>query len=87
MDEDAALFIRGRYDPRVRLDTTTITMFRRDGAWSRTDVAIVQRSYDDAEIRDVLFGAGFARIESFAAADVGMSGDIAVGRRFYRCAR
>jgi hypothetical protein len=85
VDDDAALFVRGRYDERSHLGTTMITMFRREGVWARNDLQIVQRCYDDREACDALRAAGFARIESRAAVDAGVTGDIAVGRRFYRC--
>jgi SAM-dependent methyltransferase len=87
VEDDAALFVRGTYDPATRLGTTKITGFRRDTAWRRADVEILQRCYEPEEISSALAAAGFASVESHAAAAVGMVGDIAVGRRFYRAVR
>ena len=87
VDDDAALFVRGNYDSVSRLGTTMITMFRFDGEWKRSDARIVQRCYGDTEARAALACAGFSRVESMTAADAGMKGDIAIGRRFYLCRR
>jgi hypothetical protein len=85
VDGDAAVFVRGAYDPASRLGRTDITTFRQADGWSRCDVHLVQRCYSDDELRSALAAAGFDRIESYSAAEAGMTGDIAVGRRFYRC--
>jgi len=87
VETDAALFVRGGYDQSTRIGTTLVTMFRlgEDGRWARRDAAVMQRCYSDVDIRAALGAGPFVAIESVSAADAGMYGDIAVGRRFFRC--
>jgi SAM-dependent methyltransferase len=82
VEDDAALFVRGQFDPASRIGQTSITTFRRDGGWQRADIEIAQRCYEPEELAPLLAAAGFADVHSVAAADAGMRGDIAVGRVF-----
>jgi len=81
--EDAALFVRGRYDAVERLGHTDITTFRRRGRWHRHDHHVTQRCYELAEIHAGLQRAGFRDIAAHPADAVGMAGDIGVGRVFF----
>ena len=81
--DDAALFVRGRYDALEQLGHTEITAFRLCDGWQRIDHHVVQRCYDATEIDAALQRAGFRRIEADSADAVGMAGDIGVGRVFF----
>ncbi len=92
VDEDAAVFIRGDYDDSARIGRTLITAFRSNGhgastsAWHRADIELHQRCYTCEEVETALRTAGFrdSDITTLAASDAGMTGDIGVGRRFFR---
>jgi SAM-dependent methyltransferase len=96
VDEDAAVFIRGDYDSHTRIGRTLITAFRSNGngdshstcRWHRADIELHQRCYACEEVLTALHAAGFrdSDMTSIAASDAGMTGDIAVGRRFFRAA-
>jgi SAM-dependent methyltransferase len=72
---------RGSYDATAKIGRAQITMFRleRDG-WERSDVAVLERCYTEAEILNALERAGFAELTSHDAYEVGMRGDNARGR-------
>lgn len=71
------------YDPVARLGRTEITMFRREGAWHRLDVALLQKCHSPDEIRSALAETGFEEIRRYNANDLGMKGEIGVGRAFF----
>lgn len=87
--DDHVLTITGSgYDFRTRRAGCTITMFRlMEGAWRRSDVAIVERCYTTAEIGDALEQAGFEEVCAYDARDLGMSGDLGEGRTFFVAVR
>jgi SAM-dependent methyltransferase len=87
VEPDAALFIRGGYDPRTRVAETLITAFRLNGTWRRTDVRIPQRPLDGTTLVPMLVATGFTDVELFDAREAGMKGDIAAGRQFVRARR
>jgi SAM-dependent methyltransferase len=82
VDPDAAIIIRGGYDPARRLGHTDLTLFWLADGWRRGDVRVWQRPWEPAELTAALEAAGFARIELSGACEAGMPGDIAVGRVF-----
>jgi SAM-dependent methyltransferase len=83
VEREAAMFVRGSYEPTSGIGQTSITAFRLDrGAWARTDVEVRQRCYSEEELSDLLATAGFEQVTARPAARVGMTGDLAVGRSF-----
>ena len=82
VEDDAALFIAGSHDRASGRAETRLTLFRRDGAWQRTDVRIEQRALDPPALVTMLHDAGFGEVTVTDAAAAGMRGDIAVGRVF-----
>jgi SAM-dependent methyltransferase len=82
--DDHLLTITGAgYDFRSRQACCRITMFRLlKGIWRRSDVQIHERSYTPKEIEDALAHAGFAEIVRCPARELGMAGDLGVGRSF-----
>jgi SAM-dependent methyltransferase len=88
VDQHAAVFIRGGYDPGTSLGETLITTFKPDGQlWRRADVRIVQRSLERRTLITALQAAGFGAIDLMPASDAGVRGEFAVGRLFVRARR
>jgi SAM-dependent methyltransferase len=83
--DDHVLTITGAaYDFRTRRAQCRITMFRLlDGAWRRADAIIGERAYTPAEIDSALDAAGFVETTCYDARDLGMGGDLGIGRTFY----
>jgi SAM-dependent methyltransferase len=84
--EDSAVGItNGSYDAEERLGRAQVTLFRSDGsgAWTRSDVTVLERCYTAEEVNDSLVRAGFTGIETRDAWELGMRGDIALGREFF----
>ena len=83
--DDHVLTITGSgYDFRCRQARCTITMFRLvRGAWRRSDVTVEERCYTREEIGAALAKAGFGEVCCYAAADLGMAGDLGEGRIFF----
>lgn len=83
--DDHVLTITGSgYDFRNRLAQCRVTMFRLlDGAWERADALIHERCYTPEEIDGALAAAGFAETTCYDARDLGMAGDLGIGRTFY----
>ncbi len=76
------------YDFRNRLARCTITMFRLlEGVWQRSDVVIQERCYTPDEIDAALRPAGFGEVLCYAAADLGMGGQLGEGRTFFVATR
>lgn len=84
VEDDSASITRGSYDPEARLGCAAVTMFRlEDGAWRRSDVEVRERCYSEEEVRGRLDAAGFRNIRAQDAYELGMRGDIALGRTFF----
>ncbi len=79
---------RSRYCAEQKIAHCEITMFRLDREWRRSDVTISQRCHCMKEVEEALQEAGFSGIEAFdSRGDLGMTGDIALARTFFRCRR
>jgi hypothetical protein len=74
--------VRGTFDAIHHVGRTWITMFRRDGQWQRADVELAQRCYEVDDLVPLLHGARLTSVVAHPAAEVGMDGDIGVGRVF-----
>jgi SAM-dependent methyltransferase len=84
VEEDNVCIVRGGYNPAERIGQTDITMFRLEGKWQRDDLTLFQRCYSLEEIRSALEEVGFGKIAAYdAAKDLGMSGDLGIGRSFF----
>jgi len=82
---DHVLTITGSgYDFRTRVARCVITMFRLiDGAWRRSDAVVEEQAYETREIDEALEHTGFREIVCYDARDLGMAGQLGVGRTFY----
>jgi SAM-dependent methyltransferase len=83
--DDHVLTITGAaYDFRTRLAQCRITMFRLlSDAWRRADAVIHERCFTPGEIDAALDAAGFGETTCYDARDLGMGGDLGIGRTFY----
>jgi SAM-dependent methyltransferase len=83
--DDHVLSITGSgYDFRSRLAQCRITMFRLiDGEWRRADTVIHERCHTTSEIDAALAAAGFGQTNCWDARDLGMAGDLGIGRTFF----
>ena len=82
-DDHVLLLAGSGFDFRTHLAGCSITMFRLiEGAWRRSDVEVVERSYSTREIDDALDAAGFKHTEFYDARDLGMKGQLGQGRTF-----
>lgn len=74
---------RSSYDADKRVARLDLTMFRlAEGAWHRTDLALLQRAYTAEEVRGALGQAGFRDVKTFdAERDLQLAGG--VGRTFF----
>jgi SAM-dependent methyltransferase len=72
------------YDDRTRIASCTISMSRLiEGAWHPSDVIIRERYFTSEEIGSALDRAGFGEVMCYAAADLGMGGQLGEGRTFF----
>jgi SAM-dependent methyltransferase len=83
--EDAAVSVtRGSYDPAKKTGRAEVTMFRLiGGAWQRSDICVLEKCYAQEEVLTALARAGFGEMTARDAYEVGMRGDIALGRAFF----
>jgi SAM-dependent methyltransferase len=84
--EDTAVGItNGSYDPVGKVGCALVTLFRLDDGdiWRRSDVKVLEKCYTLEEITDALERTGFSAIETHDAWELGMRGDLAMGRSFF----
>jgi SAM-dependent methyltransferase len=82
--DDFVAITRGTYDPAERLGRADITTFRSSGAaWLRSDVAVFEKCYSEDQVCGALKRAGFSNISPREACQLGMRGDISIGRTFF----
>lgn len=65
LESDHACIVRTGYEDASRRASWEIAMFRagRNGAWTRTDLHLVQRAYEEDEVCQALASAGFTGVE------------------------
>ncbi|HVX65750.1 MAG TPA: class I SAM-dependent methyltransferase [Bryobacteraceae bacterium] len=84
--EEAGVGItNGSYDAERGIGRAEVTLFRpeADGRWRRSDVTVLEKCYTSQEVAGALERAGFGSIEEHEAWELGMRGDIALGRTFF----
>lgn len=75
---------RGSYDPERKIGRAELTIFKLEsGAWQRSDICVMERCYSEEEVLAALARAGFSDMAAKDAWEVGMRGDIALGRSFF----
>ena len=83
VEDDCVSVTQGSYDPEAGLGCAAVTIFERDGEWRRLDVTVRERCYPEDEVRARLEAAGFRNVRTEDAYELGMRGDIALGRMFF----
>lgn len=84
--QDTAVGItNGSYDPVEKVGRAQVTLFRPDGdgRWCRSDVTVLEKCYPVEEVTDALARTGFTGIETREAWELGMRGEVALGRNFF----
>ncbi|HEX8985598.1 MAG TPA: class I SAM-dependent methyltransferase, partial [Bryobacteraceae bacterium] len=89
VEDEAVGITSGSYDAAEKIGSAQVTLFRKEGAgvWRRDDVTVREKCYSLEEIRAALARAGFTAIETHEAWELGMRGDIALGRTFFFAVR
>jgi SAM-dependent methyltransferase len=81
--EDHACIVRSSYDAHEKLKRYDVTMFRQEnGSYERSDLTLIQRYYESAEVISALSDAGFTRVRTYEARrEFGFT--LSDGRMFY----
>lgn len=85
LDEGTAGITIGSFDAERNLGRADVALFRlgENGCWRRSDVSVQERCYAREEVTDALARAGFSGIEVREAWELGMRGDVALGREWF----
>ncbi len=85
VEEDVVGVTRGSFDREKKLGRADVTLFQRaeEGLWRRSDVSVEERCYERVEITEALQAAGFTEVEAREAWELGMRGDVAMGREWF----
>lgn len=89
VEEEGVGITNGSYDAANRIGRADVTLFRPEagGLWRRSDVTVLEKCYTSGEVMDALKRAGFGSIDEHEAWELGMRGDIALGRTFFFAVR
>jgi len=81
--EDHACIVRSSYDAEKKLKRYDVTMFRAENeGYERSDLTLIQRYYESAEVISALSDAGFSRVKTYdARREFGFT--LSDGRMFY----
>ena len=85
VEETAAGITRASYNAAEKIGRADLTLFRlaEGEGWRRSDITVFERCYAVEEVTAALGRAGFTEIEARPAWELGMRGDMAVGRVFF----
>jgi SAM-dependent methyltransferase len=86
-EENEIGFVRGIYNPATRRGTTEVICFFREprsSLWQRVDSAIEEQCYSIEEISGALRDADFRKIETYTAAEAGVTDELGFGRLYVR---
>ena len=82
VEDDHALVVRSKYDPKQRIGRMDITMFfKKRPDWTRSDVQLKEKSYYKTEISSALKKVGFTKTRKYDSRKA--SGLQEVGRCFF----
>ncbi len=89
VEEDAVGITGGSWDAAAKIGRAQVTLFHREegGLWRRSDVTVLEKCYSVEEVTAALERTGFGGIETQEAWELGMRGDIALGRTFFLATR
>jgi hypothetical protein len=59
VEDESVCVVRASYDPETKIARFDATLFEKDQAWRRSDVALLQTWYPEAQVRSALQEVGF----------------------------
>ena len=66
VEEDHVIVSRKSHDVHEKTGRFDVTLFELDGTrWVRTDIPLIQRCYEEDEIKERIRNAGFEQLQSF----------------------
>ena len=84
IEEDHVCVVRSSHDASEKTGRLDVTLFEMKGSgWVRTDFPLIQRWYEEHEIRERLRKAGFEELESFDGNEPLLEGSLHKGRMFF----
>jgi SAM-dependent methyltransferase len=66
VEDDMVCVVRTSYDPDAKTARFDATIFNSPDGWQRVDLSLLQRCYEESEIRSALEAAGFGGITGHA---------------------
>ena len=84
VEEDHVCVVRSSHDANEKTGRMDVTLFELDGSrWVRTDIPLIQRWYEEVEIKERLRKAGFEELQSFDGNEPIVEGSVQEGRMFF----
>ncbi len=84
IEEDHVCVVRSSHDASEKTGRLDVTLFEMKGSgWVRTDFPLIQRWYEEREIRERLRRAGFEELQSFDESEPIVEGALHEGRMFF----
>ena len=84
VEEDHVCVVRSSHDANEKTGRLDVTLLELKGSdWVRTDFPLIQRWYEEREIRDRLRRAGFEELQAFDGNEPVLEGSLHEGRMFF----
>lgn len=84
VEEDHVCVVRSSHDANEKTGRLDVTLFEsKDSGWVRTDFPLIQRWYEEREIRKRLRKAGFEELKSCDGNEPILQGSLHEGRMFF----
>ena len=84
VEDDHVCVVRSSHDANEKTGRLDVTLFESKGSgWVRTDFPLIQRWYEEREIRDLLREVGFGDLQSFDENEPILEGSMHEGRMFF----
>ena len=84
VEDDHVCVVRSSHDANEKIGRLDVTLFELKGSdWVRTDFPLIQRWYEEREIRERLRKAGFEEPQSFDGNEPIVGGSLHEGRMFF----
>ena len=84
VEDDHVCVVRSSHDTNEKTGRLDVTLFELKGSgWVRTDFPLIQRWYEEREIRDLLRKVGFGELQSLDENEPILEGSMHEGRMFF----
>ncbi len=84
VEDDHVCVVRSSHDENEKIGRLNVTLFKLKGSdWVRTDFPLIQRWYEEREIRARLRKAGFEELQSIDGNEPIVEGSLHEGRMFF----